>query len=116
LLENAVKFSPEGGEVVIGVERQAAMVRFTVSDTGPGISEAQLPRLFDRFWKSETSGKPGTGLGLFIAKGIVDAHGGQIGAESPPGQGATFYFTLPLAEPRVAAALPHEAGASSVQT
>ncbi|MEO6576907.1 MAG: ATP-binding protein [Polyangiaceae bacterium] len=98
LLGNAFKFAPRGGEVTISVERQLGMVRFAISDTGPGISSEHLPHVFDRFWKSETSGKKGTGLGLFIAKGIVDAHGGRIWIESEPGHGATCYFTIPIAE------------------
>jgi signal transduction histidine kinase len=70
------------------------MVRFTISDSGPGIHRDSLAHVFDRFWKKDTAGKKGTGLGLFIAKGIVEAHGGKIGVESSLGQGAKFYFTL----------------------
>jgi len=98
LVGNALKFTPQGGCVTIAAEPQGAMVRFAVLDTGPGIAPEHLPRVFDRFWKKETSGTKGTGLGLFIAKGIVDAHGGRIWVESRIGQGTTFYFTLPLAE------------------
>lgn len=97
LLGNALKFTPAGGSVTISTERQAdGAVRFAVSDTGPGISGADSPHIFDRFWKRPTSGKKGTGLGLFIAKGIVEAHGGRIWVESQPGRGATFYFTVPM--------------------
>lgn len=95
LLGNALKFTPQGGEVQISIEPQREMVRFTVSDTGPGISAENLPRLFERFWKDETPGKKGTGLGLFIAKGIVEAHGGEIWVESEPGRGSRFHFTVP---------------------
>ena len=98
LVGNALKFTPQGGCVTIAAEPQGAMVRFAVLDTGPGIAPEHLPRVFDRFWKKETSGTKGTGLGLFIAKGIVDAHGGRIWVESRIGQGTAFYFTLPLAE------------------
>jgi signal transduction histidine kinase len=68
----------------------------SVSDTGAGIPEAQLVRVFDRYWRGDGTG-PGAGLGLFIAKGIVEAHGGQIWVESTPGTGSRFHFTLPLA-------------------
>lgn len=99
LVGNAIKFSPQGGQVVIALERQGETVRFAVSDSGPGIASEHLPHLFDRFWKHEMAGTKGTGLGLFIAKGIIDGHGGRIWAESDPGHGATFYFTLPITEP-----------------
>ena len=98
LVGNALKFTPQDGCVTIAAEPQGAMVRFAVVDTGPGIAPEHLPRIFDRFWKKETSGTKGTGFGLFIAKGIVDAHGGRIWVESRLGQGTAFYFTLPLAE------------------
>ena len=93
LVGNALKFVPQGGEVKLSIQRQHQAARFAISDTGPGIAASDVPRLFDRFWKRQASG---TGLGLFIAKGIVDAHGGRIWAESQPGHGATFSFELPL--------------------
>jgi signal transduction histidine kinase len=96
LLGNAIKFSPQGSQVVIAAERQGEAVRFAISDSGPGIASEHLPHVFDRFWKHETAGKKGTGLGLFITKGIIDGHGGRIWVESEPGHGATFYFTLPI--------------------
>jgi signal transduction histidine kinase len=98
LVGNAVKFTPEGGRVTLSVERDGDMARFAVVDTGPGIPPEHLGQIFDRFWKAEASGQKGTGLGLFIAKGIVDAHGGRIWAESGATGGARFYFTLPLGE------------------
>lgn len=98
LLGNALKFTPDGGEIGLSMERCDGMVRFAVSDTGPGIPSEHLPMLFDRYWRPRGSGDKGTGLGLFIAKGIVDAHGGRIWAESEPGRGTTFYFTLPIAD------------------
>jgi signal transduction histidine kinase len=96
LLGNAVKFSPQGGEVVFSVEPQGEHVRFSIRDAGPGIPHEHLQHIFDRFWKREIDGNKGTGLGLFIAKSIVEAHGGQIYVESALGHGATFSFTLPL--------------------
>jgi signal transduction histidine kinase len=111
LLGNALKFTPQGGEVRISIEPQDEMVRFTVSDTGPGISAEKLPRLFERFWKDETPGKKGTGLGLFIAKGIVEAHGGEIWVESEPGRGSRFHFTIPSLESRATARASTDADA-----
>jgi signal transduction histidine kinase len=95
LIGNALKFTPERGHVSMCAEGEGTMVRFTVSDSGPGIHRDSLARVFDRFWKKDTGGKKGTGLGLFIAKGIVEAHGGKIGVDSDLSQGAKFYFTLP---------------------
>lgn len=92
---NAVKFTPGGGAVTIGAERAAEYVRFWVRDTGPGIEREHLPRLFDRFWQARRGVHAGSGLGLAIARSIVEAHGGQIWAESEPGAGSTFHFTLP---------------------
>jgi signal transduction histidine kinase len=96
LLGNALKFTPQGGQVTLSVEQEGTVARFAVVDTGSGIARENLVRIFERFWKDEMPGKKGTGLGLFIAKGIVDAHGGRIWAESEVGHGARFYFTLPL--------------------
>lgn len=97
IIGNALRFTPSGGNVTLSVDRQAAEARFGISDSGPGIAPEHLSRVFDRFWKDQTE-KMGTGLGLFIAKGIVDAHRGRIWVESEPGHGARFYFTLPMAE------------------
>ncbi|XYI00035.1 ATP-binding protein [Sorangium sp. So ce1128] len=111
LLENALKFTPKGGQVTLSVDREGPMARFAVVDTGPGIPPENLPSLFERFWKDETRGKKGTGLGLYIARGIVDAHGGRIWVESEIGQGARFYFTIPVAEPAAQEASAAEVGA-----
>jgi signal transduction histidine kinase len=97
LLGNAIKFTPPGGRVTVSVERTGDVVRFAIADTGPGIRPEDVPHIFDRFWKHEMRGTKGTGLGLFIAKSIIDAHGGRIWVESGIGDGTTFYFTLPLA-------------------
>lgn len=95
LVGNAVKFTPEGGTVEVSVEARQSDVLFRVSDTGRGIAESEIDNIFNRFWRSDPTQKRGLGLGLFIAKGIVEAHGGRIWCESAPGEGATFLFTLP---------------------
>ncbi|HEU4537064.1 MAG TPA: GAF domain-containing sensor histidine kinase, partial [Polyangiaceae bacterium] len=99
LLGNAIKFTPEGGAIVLRAEPLAGDVRFAVSDSGPGIAPDRLPHVFERFWRADESAKEGTGLGLYICKGIVAAHGGAMGAESEVGRGSTFFFTLPLSPP-----------------
>jgi PAS domain S-box-containing protein len=96
LVGNAVKFTPQAGRVELGAERAVQWVRFWVRDSGPGIEREHLPRLFDRFWQARRGNRTGAGLGLAIAKSIVEAHGGQIWAESEPGEGSTFHFTLPI--------------------
>ncbi|HUQ07443.1 MAG TPA: HAMP domain-containing sensor histidine kinase [Kofleriaceae bacterium] len=95
LVGNALKFTPADGRVTLAVQREDGFARFTVTDTGPGIPDEDRARIFDRYWKRETGGTKGTGLGLFIAKGIVDAHDGRIWVESAPGRGSAFHFTLP---------------------
>jgi PAS domain S-box-containing protein len=102
IVGNAIKFTPEGGSIVIRVEPREREVWFFVTDTGPGIPEDQLPRLFDRFWQAKRTARLGTGLGLTIAKGIIEAQEGRIGVESQLGIGSTFYFTLPRANPAAA--------------
>jgi signal transduction histidine kinase len=95
LLSNALKFTPEGGAVSLEAVREGDRLRTTVTDTGPGIAEADRSRLFQPFSKlSRATG--GTGLGLSISRAIVEAHGGRMGAESTPGRGSAFWFTLPL--------------------
>jgi signal transduction histidine kinase len=95
LLGNALKFTPEGGTVRIEVEREDGSVRISVADSGPGIAEADLPHVFDRFWQARRARAGGAGLGLAIARGIVVAHGGEMRVESELGRGSTFHFTLP---------------------
>jgi signal transduction histidine kinase len=97
LVGNAVKFTPHGGEIVLGASSSEDGVRFSVSDTGPGIPEAERVRIFQRFWQGHSADRRGIGLGLTIARGIVEAHGGTIGLASPSGTGTTFEFTLPAA-------------------
>lgn len=94
---NAVKFTPEGGKVEIRATYRDAMVEFAVHDSGPGINADDLPHVFDRFWRAKKTKSDGIGLGLAIAKGIVEAHGGSIRAESIPGRGSAFAFTVPVA-------------------
>lgn len=99
IVHNAIKFSPGGGDVVIRAEAKPSCVEVTVRDTGIGISREELPRVFERFYKTDRSrALGGTGLGLAIAKHIVQAHGGRIWAESVEGKGSLFGFTLLLAE------------------
>lgn len=101
LVSNAIKFSPAGGEVTLGSEIAGDRVVFRVEDRGKGIESEALPFVFDRFWKSRNGSKDGgAGLGLAIARGIVESHGGQIWVESAPDVGSTFYFALPLADTR----------------
>ena len=95
LLGNAIKFTPEGGNITVRAERCGDELLITVVDTGPGIAADELPHVFERYWKARPASQSGTGLGLYIAKGIVEAHGGRIWAESSNG-GARLTFTLPL--------------------
>jgi len=97
LVGNAVKFTPEGGRVSITARGEGDAVRISVADTGPGIPAESLPRVFDRFWQARGTRRAGAGLGLAIARGIVEAHGGEMGVRSEPGTGSTFFFTLPVA-------------------
>jgi signal transduction histidine kinase len=97
LLDNAVKATPAGGAVVVRAEARPGEVCFSVADTGPGMPAEELPHLFERFRRGRQAGYRGTGLGLAIARGIVSAHGGRIWADSAPGRGSTFWFTLPAA-------------------
>jgi PAS domain S-box-containing protein len=98
LIENAVKFTPAGGSIAIQAEPSGSEVRFAVRDTGPGIAKEQRRRLFDRYWRANERSKAGRGLGLYIARGIVEAQGGRMWVESQVGVGSTFYFTLPVAD------------------
>jgi signal transduction histidine kinase len=105
LLENAIRHSPPGGEVQLRAEAHNGTVVVSVRDSGEGIAPEDLPRIFDRFYRGDaarTRGHArdgledgGAGLGLAIAKGLVEAHGGRIWAESTPGHGTTMRFALP---------------------
>jgi signal transduction histidine kinase len=97
LLDNAVKYTPPHGTVTVSLVRRGSMAELQVADTGRGIAPADLPRIFDRFYRLEASRTaPGTGLGLSIARTIAEAHGGRISAESVEGKGSTFTVRLPL--------------------
>jgi PAS domain S-box-containing protein len=101
LVGNAIKFTPEGGQVTIAAQQSNHQIVVEVSDTGIGIPASALDLIFTKFYRvpDDGAGRPeGTGLGLHIAKQIIEAHGGRIWAESKPGQGSTFRFTLPVAE------------------
>lgn len=103
LLDNALKYTPQGGKVVVGAKLFDEAVTITVADNGPGIPEEDVPRVFERFYRVEKARSRkmgGTGLGLAIAKHIVEAHGGKIGVESRLGKGSTFYFTIPTINKR----------------
>lgn len=99
LIENAIKFTPPDTPITIGARRIAGAIEISVHDDGPGIPEQSVPRLFDKFYRARSGAATGTGIGLAICKGLVEAHGGQITVESGPGRGATFRFTLPLDPP-----------------
>jgi signal transduction histidine kinase len=102
LITNAIKFTPPGGRIVVRGERAGNALRLSVSDTGTGIPGDMLEKVFERFWQVGKNDQRGLGLGLYISKCIVDAHGGRIWAESKLGEGTAFYFTMPGAAPRTA--------------
>jgi two-component system sensor histidine kinase KdpD len=97
LVENAVKFAPEGSEIRIAAIRRGPELELSVADRGPGVPAAERERVFEKFYRAEHTGAgtPGTGLGLAIARGLVEAHGGRIWVEDAPGGGARFVFVLP---------------------
>lgn len=98
LIHNAVKFTPPGGQITLSARQDDKFVRFSVRDTGAGIPDEILPRIFERFYKADRArSSGGTGLGLSIARHMVEAHGGKIWAESEENQGSTFSFTIPIA-------------------
>ena len=94
LIGNSIKFTPDGGTITVRAAPDGDVVRFSVIDTGPGISPEELPHVFDRYYQAQRRNRDGIGLGLSIAKGIVEAHGGRIWVESEEGKGSTFSFTL----------------------
>jgi signal transduction histidine kinase len=101
LLGNALKFTPAGGAVIISAAAEDGMVAISVSDTGVGIPPAEIPHLFEKFKTFRTDSDRrirGSGLGLYIARAIVEAHGGALSVESEQGKGSTFKFTVPVAD------------------
>lgn len=111
LIGNAVKFSEPQQAVVVSARSEGDMVRISVTDHGPGIPKEELPRLFSKFYQAEkplTRTTGGAGLGLYISKQIVEAHGGVLGVESALGQGSTFYFQVPAARSEPATAAPED--------
>jgi len=98
LLGNAMRFTPERGEITVDVDIHESIVRFLVRDTGPGIPVDAVPYVFERFYQGPGRQPGGAGLGLAIARAVVEAHGGEIGVESTLGSGTTFWFTVALAD------------------
>jgi signal transduction histidine kinase len=110
LVGNALSFTEEGGAIAVSASGGGGVVRFQVRDTGPGIPGEHLPRVFERYWKA---GSPGAGLGLYIARGIVAAHGGRIWVENNLDRGATFTFEIPSFSRERSAPLRAEAAAAA---
>jgi CheY-like chemotaxis protein len=100
LIGNSIKFTSPGGIVTVGATQKAGEVLLWVRDSGSGIPAEQLPHIFNRFWLAKRTERRGSGFGLAICKGIVEAHGGKIWADSELGVGTTIYFTIPAALPR----------------
>jgi signal transduction histidine kinase len=99
LVDNAIKFTPDQGNITVRVDQVNGRVQFAVADTGPGIGEEQLRHIFERFWQTQPGAREGSGLGLSIVRGIVEAHGGRVWVVSRLGEGSTFYFTLRASAP-----------------
>jgi signal transduction histidine kinase len=116
LVGNAAKATPEGGHISLRIAARGPEVLFSISDDGPGIGEEDLAHLFERYWRSEDVEYKGTGLGLAIARGIVTAHGGRIWAESELGHGASFFFTVPVADVTLLFTVPAPEVATSAET
>src|SRR5262249_4192078 len=95
LVSNAVRHTPAGGQITLRARPTNGWVRFEVSDTGAGIAAEYQTHLFEKFFRVPGTSADGAGLGLFIAKEIVEGHGGEIGVKSEEGRGSTFWFTLP---------------------
>lgn len=97
LIHNALKFTPNGGRISVDGQRTDSVVEIRVRDTGPGLQPEEISVIFDRFRQVEKRGRRALGLGLYISRSIVESHGGRIWAQSVPGEGSTFLFTLPPA-------------------
>jgi signal transduction histidine kinase len=112
LLTNALRYTPQGGEILLSAELQADMVKVVVADNGVGNPSEDLPYVFDRFWRGEKSRSrsgAGSGLGLAIAKQLEELHGGTIRVSSKPTEGSSFWFTLPIASGSSKADQPYTA-------
>ena len=97
LVNNALKFTPSGGTIVIRLERGTGELRFSVTDSGRGVPADLLDKIFERYFQAAKGDRRGLGLGLFISKSIVEGHGGTMWAENAAGGGSTFFFTIPMA-------------------
>lgn len=95
LIGNAIKFTPAQGQIGVAAMSNGQDIVFSVRDSGKGIPAEQLPHIFERYWTAKEGNASGTGLGLYISQGIIKAHGGQLLAESKPGEGSEFRFTVP---------------------
>jgi signal transduction histidine kinase len=103
LIDNAAKYSPAGSPILVSATTQAAGVTVGVHDHGPGISSEHAQKIFDRFYRIDDArirNTGGIGLGLAISRALVEAHGGRLWLDSVPGQGSTFYFSVPIAQPQ----------------
>ena len=98
LIGNAIKFTPRGGRITLAARREGREVQVSVTDQGPGIPEEDLIHVFEPYWQAPGTARLGAGIGLKIAKGLVEAHGGRIWVESKMGVGTIFSFTLPVAD------------------
>jgi signal transduction histidine kinase len=99
LLDNALNYTPEDGQITVTAQSDGSFVNVSVADTGIGISQKNLHKIFERFFRSESAevqSVPGTGLGLSIVRSLIQMHGGRLNVESEIGKGSTFTFTLPI--------------------
>lgn len=115
LIGNAVKFTHPGGAITLRARCRDDDVLFSVSDTGPGIRAEDVARLFDRYWQATRSDRRGAGLGLPIARGIIEAHGGRMWVESTPGEGSTFLLAIPALDRDDAIARPDPVGPEPIR-
>jgi len=103
LVENAIKYTPNGGQVTVRIRAAQTDLVFEVQDNGIGIAPSDLPRLFEKFYRGkqrEARSQHGTGLGLAIVRSIAERHGGKVWVESELGKGSTFFLQVPLVQPK----------------
>jgi signal transduction histidine kinase len=98
LVGNSLKFTPPGGMIALSAAQRGDEILFTIVDTGPGIARKHLKDIFTPYWQAKRTERLGAGLGLPIAKGVVEAHGGKLWVDSEQGKGTKFFFTLPVAK------------------